>query len=57
MRRPAHDVPSERLDAEDRLAVNEAEIARRAIRAYRTLGGIWTDAELAAFRAEQEENP
>ena len=45
------------LDAEDRLAVNEAEIARRAIRAYRTLGGIWTDAELAAFRAEQEENP
>ncbi len=45
------------LDAEDRLAVNEAEIARRAIRAYRTLGGIWTDEELAAFRAEQEENP
>ncbi len=40
------------LDAEDRLAVNEAEIARRAIRAYRTLGGIWTDEELTAFRAE-----
>ncbi|MEQ9505305.1 MAG: TolC family protein [Hyphomonas sp.] len=40
------------LDAEDRLAVNEAEIARRAVRAYRALGGIWTDEELAAFRAE-----
>lgn len=40
------------LDAEDRLALNEAEIARRAIRAYRSLGGIWTDEELAAFRAE-----
>jgi len=40
------------LDAEDRLAVNEAEIARRAVRAYRSLGGIWTDEELAAFRAE-----
>ena len=39
------------LDAEDRLAVNEAEIARRAVRAYRSLGGIWTDEELAAFRA------
>lgn len=45
------------LTAEDQLAVNEAEIARRAIRAYRSLGGIWTDEELAAFRAEQEENP
>lgn len=40
------------LDAEDRLAVNEAEISRRAVRAYRSLGGIWTDEELAAFRAE-----
>jgi len=39
------------LDAEDRLAVNEAEIARRAIRAYRALGGVWTDEELTAFRA------
>lgn len=39
------------LDAEDRLAVNRAETARRAIRAYRSLGGIWTDEELAAFRA------
>ena len=39
------------LDAEDRLAVNEAEIARRAVRAYRALGGIWTDEELTAFRA------
>jgi multidrug efflux system outer membrane protein len=38
------------LDAEDRLAVNEAEIARRAIRAYRALGGVWTDEELTAFR-------
>jgi multidrug efflux system outer membrane protein len=37
--------------------VNEAEIARRAVRAYRSLGGIWTDEELAAFRAEQKENP
>lgn len=45
------------LNAEDSLAVNEAEIARRAVRAYRALGGIWTDEELAAFRAEQEENP
>lgn len=45
------------LAAEDGLAVNEAEIARRAVRAYRALGGIWTDEELAAFRAEQEENP
>lgn len=45
------------LTAEDQLAVNEAEIARRAVRAYRSLGGIWTDEELAAFRAEQEENP
>jgi len=45
------------LNAEDGLAVNEAEIARRAVRAYRALGGIWTDEELAAFRAEQEENP
>lgn len=40
------------LTAEDQLAVNEAEIARRAVRAYRSLGGIWTDEELAAFRAE-----
>ena len=40
------------LDAEDRLAVNRAEIARRAVRAYRSLGGIWTDEELGAFRAE-----
>jgi multidrug efflux system outer membrane protein len=40
------------LNAEDGLAVNEAEIARRAVRAYRALGGIWTDEELAAFRAE-----
>lgn len=40
------------LDAEDRLAVNRAETARRAVRAYRSLGGIWTDEELAAFRAE-----
>jgi multidrug efflux system outer membrane protein len=39
------------LDAEDRLAVNEAEIARRAIRAYRSLGGIWTDEDFTAFRA------
>lgn len=39
------------LDAEDRLAVNRAETARRAVRAYRSLGGIWTDEELAAFRA------
>lgn len=38
------------LDAADRLAVNEAEIARRAVRAYRSLGGIWTDEELTAFR-------
>lgn len=45
------------LAAEDQLAVNEAEIARRAVRAYRSLGGIWTDEELAAFRAEQKENP
>ncbi|MBK8198152.1 MAG: TolC family protein [Acidobacteria bacterium] len=45
------------LDAEDRLAVNEAEIARRAVRAYRSLGGIWTDEDLAAFRAEQEQTP
>lgn len=39
------------LDAEDRLAVNRAETARRAVRAYRSLGGIWTDEELAAYRA------
>lgn len=39
------------LDAEDRLAVNRAETARRAVQAYRSLGGIWTDEELAAFRA------
>lgn len=39
------------LDAEDRLAVNRTETARRAVRAYRSLGGIWTDEELAAFRA------
>lgn len=39
------------LDAEDRVAVNRAETARRAVRAYRSLGGIWTDEELAAFRA------
>ena len=45
------------LVAEDQLAVNEAEIARRAVRAYRSLGGIWTDEELTAFRASQEENP
>lgn len=45
------------LTAEDQLAVNEAEIARRAVRAYRSLGGIWTDEELTAFRAAQEENP
>ena len=45
------------LTTEDQLAVNEAEIARRAIRAYRSLGGIWTDEELIAFRADQEENP
>lgn len=42
------------LDAEDRLAVNRAETARRAVRAYRSLGGIWTDEELAAFRAQQD---
>lgn len=42
------------LDAEDRLAVNRAETARRAVRAYRSLGGIWTDAEFAAFRAQQD---
>lgn len=40
------------LDAEDRVAVNRAETARRAVRAYRSLGGIWTDEELAALRAE-----
>ncbi len=45
------------LTTEDQLAVNEAEIARRAIRAYRSLGGIWTDEELTAFRADKEENP
>lgn len=45
------------LVAEDQLAVNEAEIARRAVRAYRSLGGIWTDEELTAFRAAQEESP
>lgn len=45
------------LSAEDQLAVNEAEIARRAVRAYRSLGGIWTDEELTAFRAAQEETP
>ncbi len=45
------------LTAEDQLAVNEAEIARRAIRAYRSLGGVWTDEELTAFRAAQKENP
>lgn len=39
------------LDAEDRLALNRAETARRAVRAYRSLGGIWTDEELDAFRA------
>lgn len=39
------------LDAEDRLAVNEAEIAQRAVRAYRALGGVWTDEELTAYRA------
>ncbi|MFN7054836.1 TolC family protein [Hyphomonas sp.] len=39
------------LDAEDRLALNRIETARRAIRAYRSLGGIWTDEELGAFRA------
>lgn len=42
------------LDAEDRLAVNRAETARRAVRAYRSLGGIWTDEEFAAFRAQQD---
>jgi multidrug efflux system outer membrane protein len=40
------------LDAEDRLVVNEAETARRAVRAYRALGGIWMDDEPTAFRAE-----
>lgn len=45
------------LISEDQLAVNEAEIARRAIRAYRSLGGIWTDEELTAYRADPEENP
>ncbi|MBY9065798.1 TolC family protein [Hyphomonas sp. WL0036] len=40
------------LDAEDRLAVNRADTARAAVRAYRSLGGIWTDEELAAYRAE-----
>ncbi|MFN3313410.1 MAG: TolC family protein [Hyphomonas sp.] len=45
------------LDAEDRLAVNRAETARRAVRAYRSLGGIWTDEELGAFRAEQDTTP
>ncbi|MFN4023516.1 MAG: TolC family protein [Hyphomonas sp.] len=42
------------LDAEDRLAVNRAETSRRAVRAYRSLGGIWTDEEFAAFRAQQD---
>lgn len=45
------------LAAEEQLAVNEAEIARRTVRAYRSLGGIWTDEELTAFRAAQEEAP
>ena len=45
------------LTTEDQLAVNEAEIARRAIRAYRSLGGIWTDEELTAFRPDKKENP
>lgn len=45
------------LDAEDRLAVNRAETARRAVRAYRSLGGIWTDEELGAIRAEQDTTP
>ncbi len=39
------------LDAEDRLVLNEAETARRAVRVYRALGGIWTDEQLAAFQA------
>ncbi len=39
------------LDAEDRLASNQAETARRAVRAYRSLGGIWTADDLTAFRA------
>ena len=39
------------LDAEDMLATNQAETARRAVRAYRSLGGIWTTQDLTAFRA------
>ncbi|MEM0985450.1 MAG: TolC family protein [Pseudomonadota bacterium] len=45
------DAQRTRLDAEDRLALSELETARRAIRAYRSLGGIWETQELTAFRA------
>ncbi|MEM7767873.1 MAG: TolC family protein [Pseudomonadota bacterium] len=45
------DAQRTRLDAEDRLAASRLETARRAIRAYRSLGGIWDDDTLTARRA------
>ncbi len=38
------------LEAEDRVVVNQAEIARRAVIVYRSLGGIFSDEDLASFR-------
>lgn len=38
------------LDAQDRLVSSRVETTRRAIRAYRSLGGIWDDAALQSER-------
>lgn len=45
------DAQRTRLDAEDRLAASRLETARRAIQAYRSLGGIFDDNALTAVRA------
>ncbi len=45
------DAQRTRLDAEDRLAASQLETTRRAIQAYRSLGGIWDDETLTAVRA------
>lgn len=43
------------LDAEDRLATSQLESARRAVRAYRSLGGVWDDDVLMEFRTNGQD--
>ncbi len=44
-------------EAEDRLVVNEATQARRAIQIYRALGGIWDYNELKTYRSVAGSRP